>query len=228
MAASIRPVARAAACAVTVLLVPGCALLHDNVKGSFACKAPDGTCAPSAVIDDAAIQAIRDAAESAPDETGQDRAGTEHGVSTSRDAHRRVLKAAHAGPAPAGVRQPSRTLRIVLLPHVDRLGRLHEKAVVEVAMAETLAAETGSDLAQPTDPASAPGLLALAEQAPEVDPSGPSAMPASAGQGVATVAASPPVPTAQTGASPVDAIKAEVAASLARTGKAASFPAKAE
>jgi len=33
----------------------GCATLGGNVKGSFACRAPEGTCAPTSQIDQAAI-----------------------------------------------------------------------------------------------------------------------------------------------------------------------------
>lgn len=40
----------------TVLLAAtGCATLGGNVKGSFACRAPEGSCAPTSQIDQAAI-----------------------------------------------------------------------------------------------------------------------------------------------------------------------------
>lgn len=41
------------ACAA-LLAASGCATLGGNVKGSFACRAPEGTCAPTSQIDQAA------------------------------------------------------------------------------------------------------------------------------------------------------------------------------
>jgi conjugal transfer pilus assembly protein TraV len=46
-----------AACALLALGVGGCSTLGGNVKGSFACRAPEGTCAPTSVIDRQAIGA---------------------------------------------------------------------------------------------------------------------------------------------------------------------------
>jgi conjugal transfer pilus assembly protein TraV len=37
--------------AAPLLLASGCASLGGNVKGSFACRAPEGTCAPTSAID---------------------------------------------------------------------------------------------------------------------------------------------------------------------------------
>ena len=42
---------RLAASAAIALLVGGCASLGGNVKGDFSCRAPEGTCAPTSVID---------------------------------------------------------------------------------------------------------------------------------------------------------------------------------
>ncbi|MES2303684.1 MAG: TraV family lipoprotein [Pseudomonadota bacterium] len=203
-----------AAAAAPVLLLSGCALLPDNVQGSFACKAPGGTCAPSAVIDDAAIQAIRDAtAAAAPD-----------------DGQRRMQAAgmARSGRGGQGGLQAPRTMRIVFLPHVDRQGRLHEKAIVHVALTETSASDVQPVLADSADGVRTPGLLALAEQAPELEQPGPIAglSPAGPETGAGRVPATAPHPSV--GPSPLDAIKADVTASLERTRKAANFPAMAE
>lgn len=46
---------RALLACVTLLTASGCATLGDNVQGSFACRAPEGTCAPTSQIDQAAI-----------------------------------------------------------------------------------------------------------------------------------------------------------------------------
>ena len=42
---------RAVVLAAPLLLASGCASLGGNVKGSFACRAPEGTCAPTSAID---------------------------------------------------------------------------------------------------------------------------------------------------------------------------------
>ncbi len=39
--------------------VAGCSLFHSNIKGGFLCSAPDGSCAPTSLIDDGAIRDIR-------------------------------------------------------------------------------------------------------------------------------------------------------------------------
>ena len=39
--------------------VAGCSLFHSNVKGGFLCSAPNGSCAPTSLIDDGAIRDIR-------------------------------------------------------------------------------------------------------------------------------------------------------------------------
>jgi conjugal transfer pilus assembly protein TraV len=45
------PILRAVVLAAPLLLASGCASLGGNVKGSFACRAPEGTCAPTSAID---------------------------------------------------------------------------------------------------------------------------------------------------------------------------------
>jgi hypothetical protein len=39
--------------------IAGCSMFHSNVKGSFLCSAPEGSCAPTSLIDDGAIRDIR-------------------------------------------------------------------------------------------------------------------------------------------------------------------------
>jgi conjugal transfer pilus assembly protein TraV len=34
-------------------------MFHSNIKGGFACSAPDGSCAPTTIIDDGALRAIK-------------------------------------------------------------------------------------------------------------------------------------------------------------------------
>lgn len=46
------------AAVLVMALTSGCSAVQSNVRGGFACSAPGGTCAPSTVIDDAALSAI--------------------------------------------------------------------------------------------------------------------------------------------------------------------------
>lgn len=46
-----------AALGVLSLAIGGCATLGSNVSGDFACRAPNGSCAPTSAIDDAATKA---------------------------------------------------------------------------------------------------------------------------------------------------------------------------
>lgn len=46
------------AAVLVMALSSGCSAIQSNVRGGFACSAPGGTCAPSTVIDDAALSAI--------------------------------------------------------------------------------------------------------------------------------------------------------------------------
>lgn len=205
-----------------VLLLPSCALLRDNVKGSFACQAPQGSCAPSSIIDDAALQTI--ASEDAAmisggriDRGPRGRASAEvPAVATSK--LRRT-----AGILPAPPLQTSRVLRIVFPAHVDRYGRLHEAAAVQVSLAApepmpTLAEGNGT---APTS--STRDLLGLAADAPELvlgDAAPPALAVPPAISPQAAVVSKPPLPPA----SPVEAIKAEVAAVLAPARKAPDLP----
>ena len=45
------PILRALLLAAPLVMASGCTSLGSNVKGSFACRAPDGTCAPTSTID---------------------------------------------------------------------------------------------------------------------------------------------------------------------------------
>ncbi|BDW82255.1 hypothetical protein MACH24_16930 [Erythrobacter sp. Dej080120_24] len=48
---------RVGATATFALMIAGCATLGGNVKGDFSCRAPEGSCAPTSMIDDAATRA---------------------------------------------------------------------------------------------------------------------------------------------------------------------------
>ncbi|WP_100259142.1 MULTISPECIES: hypothetical protein [Erythrobacteraceae] len=48
------------------LAIGGCTTLGGNVKGDFACRAPDGSCAPTSAIDEQATKALQPQSANAP------------------------------------------------------------------------------------------------------------------------------------------------------------------
>ncbi|MBX7541885.1 hypothetical protein [Qipengyuania sphaerica] len=53
-----RPI-KLGALASLALIIGGCATLGGNVKGDFACRAPEGSCAPTSAIDEQATAAMQ-------------------------------------------------------------------------------------------------------------------------------------------------------------------------
>lgn len=89
--------------------IAGCATLGGNVKGDFDCRAPEGSCAPTTLIDSAAI--------------GEAGTGMASGIATNQST------------SPAGPRQANaQSLRIVIAAYRDAAGRDHEARVVHVAL----------------------------------------------------------------------------------------------
>lgn len=100
-----------------VLVLGGCASWGGNVSGDFACKAPQGTCAPTAEIDARAVErAARSQRQAGP-------APSPAGVWASRTALGAGL-----------VRTGERVLRIVFYPRIDEAGVFHEPAVVHAVV----------------------------------------------------------------------------------------------
>lgn len=113
--------------ALLVLVLGGtglvsCTTMGGNVKGSFACVAPDGICAPSSVIDDRALAMIAG-------EDG-DRMITSAGPYTAPGSEGRGFQTAAVAPA----RSQERVLRIVFPAQIDAAGRLHEQTVVHAVV----------------------------------------------------------------------------------------------
>lgn len=112
---------RAAAPAVAVLAalpLAACAtLLGGNVKGSFSCSAPGGTCAPSTVIDDTALAMIQNARPMTP-------AARPWSQPPLRGDGKVV--AAASGLA----HRDRRVLKVVFPSFIDQRGYLHEARVV--------------------------------------------------------------------------------------------------
>ena len=93
-------------CASLAVLLAGCATFGTNVEGSFQCRAPQGDCAPSHIIDARAAGEVRQA---------------ETPTNTLRPP-RMVDPGDQA-------RTAERTLKIVFPARVDGTGTLHDEAV---------------------------------------------------------------------------------------------------
>ena len=118
----------------TLCVLSGCTTLGTNIKGSFACGAPEGgSCAPATVIDDKALAEITG-------DTSYQPAGP-YTAPAQRAAPQRV---AYTSGAPAEV-SPQKVLRIVFPAHVDAVGRYHETSVVQAVVdnGQWLAATNG-------------------------------------------------------------------------------------
>lgn len=113
------------------VLLSGCATFGTNVEGSFQCRAPEGSCAPSHIIDARAAGEIRQ---------------TENPVNAVHP-HRMVAPGDQA-------RTAERTLKIVFPARVDETGTLHDEAVAWVVVenprwAAELRRKPGSEAATP-------------------------------------------------------------------------------
>lgn len=211
--------------AVACLPLAGCMSLSGNIKGSFSCSAPGGTCAPSSVIDDRALAMISGAADVLP-------AGPAAPARQNGDA----LRIAGTGPV---TRTKQKVLKIVFPAHVDAQGRYHETAAIRtvvddgiwVAAAEprvmptastALTASTEAYVGRPaggnasavvSPPPSEDAVRAKRERLPD-------------GAEPTTMAAREP--TVASGAGVREALKAEVDRLLAKPGAAAAPTRKGE
>lgn len=111
---SIATRARLTAPLLVLCLLGGCSMLNGNVKGNFACRAPDGTCAPTSRIDDAAVALL--VGETA------DEARPESLTATTR-----------AVGAPLR-RSGEKVLRIMFPAYIDDRGRLHEASAIHAVV----------------------------------------------------------------------------------------------
>ena len=137
-------------------LLSGCAtLLGGNVKGSFACSAPGGTCAPTQVIDDQALGA-----------TVGDTPGPT--ASTQPAQGNGFVRTAIGAVAP--LRTNERVLRIVFPPRIDAAGRYRESYAVHAVVGQSAWADRGepSDKGAALFPQVDIGLAALAASAPSL------------------------------------------------------------
>jgi conjugal transfer pilus assembly protein TraV len=103
-----------------LITTAGCTTLGGNIKGSFSCRAPGGTCAPMATIDSAAVSALGAdvTALGAMDDEGQ--------------SEGRMTLAGYPGTEPG--RSTDRVLKIVFPAHADASGIYREEAVAHVVI----------------------------------------------------------------------------------------------
>lgn len=140
-----RPTKRFAAAALLASsLVGGCATFGGNVKGSFTCNAPEGTCAPSSVIDDRALAMI-----------SGDRQGMQPAGPVQSDREVRPLVASAPG-TPVSL-SSQRVLKIVFPAFVDGQGRFHETSVVRAVVDQ--GAWMTASAGRPADVVDTEGLL---------------------------------------------------------------------
>ena len=191
--------------ALGIMPLAGCALVHSNVKGGFACSAPHGICAPSTTIDDSAIHAIdaqSDNKDAPPTPDGDGDASLPKPTENPKEKKAWTF----VGPI-----RP--VLKIVYLPWRDASGRLHPRTTGFVPVdAPQLAEASSAPLdAKAMGAGSDMSLLNLAEMAPDMALMKPIAKPATAAKAVAlpvtgTAQVAAPIPAKD----PFAAIKAQV------------------
>lgn len=212
--------------------------LGSNVKGSFSCNAPGGTCAPSTVIDDQALSVIQNARPMSP--AGpyfQPPARKRAPASALTPSGRGRLAAASEGL----VHRERRVLKVVFPSYVDGAGNLHEPRIVHTVADEggwmqlsSGEPNAGDQLAGRSEAAAAiPASLAgtMTAPMPGADDTAQESRDAPGQTLTATqVQGGPPDPrlvaearargAARRAASPIDTIRAEVQAQLGRVPKA--------
>ncbi len=109
-----------AALMLSAATISGCTTFGGNVKGGFACRAPDGICAPTSKIDDQALAMI-----SGGDD---DRVPTGMAGPGTHDDPRFTPTSSRL------TRTSEKVLRIVFPAHVDRQGRFREASAIHAVV----------------------------------------------------------------------------------------------
>lgn len=152
MDAGAAPVRRAAAAATLLAATASlgaCATLGGNVKGDFACRAPDGMCAPTTTIDDAALAMI-----------GGEAAATPAGPYNAPAASPRMIETAAVEP----VRSNEKVLRIVFPAHIDASGRFREASAIHAVVERGQWMAAGQAQAVPVRTSAVQPAAAMGEQ----------------------------------------------------------------
>ena len=117
---SFRRVLGAGAVLAATASLGACTSLGGNIQGNFSCRAPDGICAPTSTIDDAALALIGGDESVIP-------AGPYSAPSTETP---RLIRTAANEP----VRSGEKVLRIVFPSHIDRAGRYRETTAIHAVV----------------------------------------------------------------------------------------------
>jgi conjugal transfer pilus assembly protein TraV len=202
-------------------------LFGGNIKGSFACSAPGGTCAPSTVIDDQALSAIQNARPMTPVRSPagpyirQPNAGRPVTAALAPSGSGRLAAASDGM-----VHRERRVLKVVFPSFVDGGGNLHEPRIVHAVvdnggwMELSAGALNAGDQVEGRAVSLASAALTPAPALPapqaEIAPPPVAAAPPSP----ETIAAARAKGAALKTGNPIDAIRAEVQARLTQTAKA--------
>lgn len=209
-------------------------LFGGNIKGSFACSAPGGTCAPSTLIDDQALSVIQNARPMTP---GHSPAGPY----IRQPAAAKPVTAAYT-PSGSGrlaasgngmIHRERRVLKVVFPSFVDGGGNLHEPRIIHAVVDDGAWMQLSSgepNLGEQVEGravslagaalAPAPGVAAPlidGRDAPITSPTDPALAALPTPEAVAAARAKA---AAIKSGNAVDAIRAEVQARLAHTAKA--------
>lgn len=105
-------------------------LFGGNIKGNFSCSAPNGSCAPSTLIDDQALSVIQNARPMTP-------AGPYYQPSGAGGMQESAGKPARGAVAVADngmIHRDRRVLKVVFPSYVDGRGNVHEPRVVHTVV----------------------------------------------------------------------------------------------
>lgn len=227
--------AKIAAVGIAATQLAACtSLFGGNIKGSFACSAPGGTCAPSTVIDDQALSAIQNARPMTPVRVPagpyirQPNAGRPVAAARAPSGSGRLAAASDGM-----VHRERRVLKVVFPSFVDGGGNLHEPRIVHAVVDDGGwmelsggALNAGEQVeGRATSLASAALLPVPALPAPQAEVAQPTTpvpdRPAiAAPPSQEAVAAARAKGAALKAGNPIDAIRAEVQARLTQTAKA--------
>jgi conjugal transfer pilus assembly protein TraV len=209
-------------------------LFGGNIKGSFACSAPGGTCAPSTVIDDQALSAIQNARPMTPVRVPagpyfrQPNAGRPVTAALAPSGSGRFANASEGM-----VHRQRRVLKVVFPSFVDGGGNLHEPRIIHAVVDDGGWMELSAGALNAGDQvegravslASAALLPAPALPVAQDEVTVPTALATeelvvAAPPSQEAVAAARAKDAALKSGNPIDAIRAEVQARLTQTTKA--------
>jgi len=227
--------AKIAAVGIAATQLAACtSLFGGNIKGSFACSAPGGTCAPSTVIDDQALSAIQNARPMTPVRSPagpyirQPNTGRPVTAALAPSGSGRLAAASDGM-----IHRERRVLKVVFPSFVDGGGNLHEPRIVHAVVDDGGWMELSAGALNAGDQvegravslASAALLPAPALPAPQAEVPQPTTLVPdrpviAAPPSQDAIAAARAKAAALKSGNPIDAIRAEVQARLTQTAKA--------